>query len=150
MKWITNRAAVREHALNLMASWDSNLLEEWIWLKTTSIGEPVFDLEAVWRKPYETLLVGRRSSIGKAQSVRKDAVRRVIAAVPDLHSRKPNMKGLIDNLLMSPDKGYRTLEIFARNLATGVFSWGDEVLKYNDDQAWHDVLSDQLPETSDK
>ncbi|KAJ9648023.1 hypothetical protein H2199_001800, partial [Coniosporium tulheliwenetii] len=29
------------------------LIEEWIWVKTTAKGEPVFALDSSWRKPYE-------------------------------------------------------------------------------------------------
>ena len=58
-----------------------------------------------------------------------DVRRRVVIAVPDVHSRKPCLKEPLAPLL---PEGYRALEIFARNLTTGWWSWGDEVLKFNE------------------
>ncbi|KAH0238242.1 MT-A70-domain-containing protein, partial [Aureobasidium melanogenum] len=61
--WITNKPAVRDLVLGedgLFDSWDVQLEEEWLWIKTTTEGEPVSSLDALWRKPYEVLLVGRK------------------------------------------------------------------------------------------
>ena len=137
-QWITNKIAVREQALDLLTNWNTVLVEEWTWLKTTNDGEPVVALDGVWRKPFETVLIGQRP-LSQKQSTRTNhgcLKRRVMAAVPDLHSRKPNLKDHIEKLLMNPIKEYRSLEIFARNLGKGVFAWGDEALKFNDEQAW--------------
>lgn len=137
-QWITNKTAVREQALNLLTGWNTVLVEEWTWLKTTNNGEPVVVLDGVWRKPFETVLVGQRplSQDQSTETTHEGLKKRVIAAVPDHHSRKPNLKDHIEKLLMSPTKEYRSLEIFARNLGKGVFAWGDEALKFNDEQAW--------------
>ncbi|RMY74004.1 hypothetical protein D0863_03512, partial [Hortaea werneckii] len=62
--WITNKPSIRETILHpeegVFAMWGLELVEEWIWLKTTAKGEPVSSLRGVWRRPYEVLLVGRR------------------------------------------------------------------------------------------
>ncbi|KAK0831812.1 hypothetical protein LTR03_015453 [Friedmanniomyces endolithicus] len=134
--WITNKQAVRELVLDeggLFDSWGVQLVEEWIWLKTTVQGEPVTPLDALWRKPYEVLLLGRRRRVDRTHNTNDAAEveirRRVVMGVPDLHSRKPSLKELIEPLLPSND-GYRALEVFARYLVAGWWSWGDECLKF--------------------
>ena len=131
--WITNRASIRETALEAFQAWDVQLIEEWTWLKTTVGGLPATQINGLWRKPYEVLLLGRKDS-DKAQGSDSDVRRRVIVAVPDLHSRKPHLKSLIEPFLPAY---YRALEVFARNLTADWWSWGDEVLKHNWDGHWY-------------
>ena len=131
--WITNKPAVRMVALGLFEKWGVELVEEWVWLKVTSKGEPVTELGGVWRKPYEVLLLGRKRPAAehrRYEEVEKNVGRRLIVAVPDLHSRKPSLRELIEPMMPDP-KRYRALEIFARNLTAGWWAWGDECLKYN-------------------
>lgn len=137
--WITNKPALREHVLGpggLFDAWNVGLVEEWVWIKTTTKGEAMFDIDDAMRKPYEILLLGRASpnswtSMAHAASPRK----RVIAAVPDVHSRKPCLKELLEAYM--PDPGhYSALEVFARYLVAGWAAWGNEVLKYNSDFYW--------------
>ncbi|ESZ93848.1 hypothetical protein SBOR_5789 [Sclerotinia borealis F-4128] len=62
--WITNKPAYRALLLDdggLFSQWGIELVEEWIWLKVTSKGEPIFDIQGTWRKPWEILLVGRKT-----------------------------------------------------------------------------------------
>jgi N6-adenosine-specific RNA methylase IME4 len=136
--WITNKESLREHVLGLgglFEQWNVGLIEEWIWIKTTIKGEPMLSLDSEWRKPYEVLLLGRAApnawtTMQHAPSIK----RRVIAAVPDVHSRKPCLKELIEPLM--PDEKYNALEIFSRYLVSGWTSWGNEVLKFNWDHYW--------------
>ena len=138
--WITNKPAVRERALDLLAGWNLDLVEEWVWLKVTTKGEPVTDIEGVWRKPYELLLLGRKPSEDGSICVEKsrphNSVRRIIVGVPSLHSQKPHLGELVEQLLTGKMTDYRVLEIFARNLTAGWWAWGDEVIKFNDAMAW--------------
>ncbi|KAL9096853.1 MAG: hypothetical protein Q9165_000817 [Trypethelium subeluteriae] len=140
--WITNKSAVRDLVLGrggLFEAWNVSLKEEWLWAKTTTTGQPVTPLQGLWRKPYEVLLLGQRPSdplqaAGPDDGL-KDVKRRVIMAVPDLHSRKPCLKKLIEPMMRDP-ASYRALEIFARYLVAGWWSWGDEVLKFNWEGYW--------------
>ena len=130
--WITNKPSFRGMVLEesgLFDKWGVQLIEEWIWLKITRIGEPICALNSSWKKPYEILLIGRRGV------VEGHAKRRVIVGVPDLHSRKPNFKTLFQNMMGEKD-GFESLEIFARNLTAGWWSWGDEVLKFQTSEHW--------------
>ena len=130
--WITNKPSFRDMILaagGLFERWGVQLLEEWIWLKVTINGDPICALDATWRKPYEVLLVGRRG-VNKG-----DIKRRVIVGVPDLHSRKPNLKVLFESLSGIKHE-YEGLEIFARNLTAGWWSWGNEVLKFQASEHW--------------
>jgi N6-adenosine-specific RNA methylase IME4 len=141
--WITNKPAVRDLVLGengLFDCWGVKLVEEWVWLKTTVHGEPVTPIDSMWRKPYEVLLLGRKSrqyvvSSGKSPMRREAILKRVLVSVPDLHSRKPCLKELIETLIPDP-KGYRALEVFARHLVAGWWSWGDECIKFNGKQHW--------------
>ena len=140
--WITNKSAVREMVLGrggLFEAWNIRLKEEWLWVKTTTKGEPVTPIAGLWRKPYEVLLLGQRPcdpfDIVDPISSPEDVKRRIIIAVADLHSRKPCLKQLIDSLIYDRHD-YRALEIFARHLISGWWSWGDEVLKFNWEGCW--------------
>lgn len=128
--WITNKSAVRELVVGsggIFETWGIELEEEWIWLKTTMDGEPVSAIDSLWRKPYEILLLGRkRPSVSEGGTVK----RRTIIGVPDLHSRKPCLKILLEPLMSDPHE-YRALEVFARHLVSGWWSWGNECLKFN-------------------
>lgn len=137
--WITNKESIREIVLGpggLFERWNVGLIEEWIWIKTTTKGEPMFSIDSEWRKPYETLLLGRAAPNAWTTMAPAPMIqRRIIAAVPDLHSRKPCLKDLIEPY-MSDANDYSALEIFSRYLVAGWTSWGNEVLKFNWDQYW--------------
>lgn len=149
--WITNRAAFRDLVLGkdgewgLFEKWGVELVEEWVWLKVAANGEPVTAIDGVWRKPYEILLLGRRKTAqAESEGIRRNEVkRRIILAVPELHSRKPNLKELLEPMVMSVHQGKqpRCLEIFARNLTADWTSWGDEVLKLQDVSQWSAAAS---------
>lgn len=132
--WITNRQAARELVLGqsgLFECWDVELSEEWLWLKTTTSGEPTTVLDALWKKPYEVLLLGRKRRVDANESRPDTAIkRRVIIGVPDLHSRKPCLRSLVASIMAKKEK-YEALEVFARHLVSGWCSWGDECIKFN-------------------
>lgn len=130
--WITNKASVRSTALEAFNAWNLQLVEEWAWLKITEHGEPVTDINGIWRKPYEILLVGKMSD-DRFNKVEESVQRRVIVAVPDLHSRKPNLRTLFEPMLPAH---YRALEVFARNLTAEWMAWGDDVLKHAHEHYW--------------
>lgn len=59
--WVTNKPKWRHFVIQrLFPKWGVEYAGEWIWLKVTKTGEPIFNLESVMRKPYEVLLFGRR------------------------------------------------------------------------------------------
>lgn len=131
--WITNKESFRQLVLEKFEDWNVHLVQEWTWLKITSQGDPICALDSTWKKPYETLLVGKRR---KSQKELEEIVveRKVIMAVPDLHSRKPGAALLKE--LICGEMGGKSLEIFARNLTAGWFSWGNEVLKFQGVEHW--------------
>jgi len=133
--WTTNSHSVVEMITlpgGVLAEWGLELVGEWIWLKITSLGEPIVDPESTWRKPWERLLIAKR----KDDPLVEVLDRRVLVGVPDMHSRKPNLRRLFDDVL---DPGYLGLEVFARNLTAGWWSWGDEVTRFQAEGSW--VLS---------
>lgn len=62
--------------------------------------------------------------------------RRVIIAVPDMHSRKPNLMSLFAPMLPYSPVPPHCLEIFARNLTAHGWAWGNEVLKFQRLEHW--------------
>ncbi|RYP79058.1 hypothetical protein DL771_000036 [Monosporascus sp. 5C6A] len=130
--WVTNKAAVTDLLTSpggIFSQWSLEPVCEWIWLKITASGDPVIDMESRWRKPWERLLIARKMG----SSARLPSQAKVIMAVPDVHSRKPSLRGLFKDIL--PD-GYVGLEVFARNLTAGWWSWGDEVLRFQHRHHW--------------
>ncbi|MBE3047306.1 hypothetical protein IMZ48_33255 [Candidatus Bathyarchaeota archaeon] len=130
--WVTNSPSAAELLTakdGLFAQWGLELAAEWIWLKVTAGGEPMVDVESTWRKPWERLLIARR----KGDVARGLVDRKVVVAVPDVHSRKMNLRRLFDDVL---GPGHRALEVFARHLTAGWWSWGDEVTMYQAESHW--------------
>ncbi|EGR52655.1 uncharacterized protein TRIREDRAFT_53956 [Trichoderma reesei QM6a] len=138
--WITNKASIYDlmtsPARGIFAAWGLELVTQWTWLKVTASGEPIFDVDSAWRKPWETLLIARRVGAKVAAGVGLKLKPRVIVAVPDVHSRKPNLRGLFDDVLGGEGQEYQGLEVFARNLTAGWWSWGDQVLHFQGAEHW--------------
>jgi N6-adenosine-specific RNA methylase IME4 len=131
--WITNKASVLEllkSPRGLLADCGLEIVCEWTWLKVTTAGEPIVSVESRWRKPWERLLIAKKRGV---ELMRMPSQDRVIVSVPDIHSRKPNLRPLFDDVLPA---GYKALEVFARNLTAGWWSWGDEVLKFQQPEYW--------------
>jgi N6-adenosine-specific RNA methylase IME4 len=139
--WCTNRAAHRTAAERFLKDMGFEVAEEWIWGKVTTKGEWSVPLEGGvgnGRRPYEVMLVGRQ----KAAEMRT-VTRKVVFAVPELeHSRKP---GGWNNLLtehvfdvIEPSERM-CAELFARELRSGWWSWGNECLKFQDLRYWDEV-----------
>ncbi|KAF3020597.1 hypothetical protein E8E14_010355 [Neopestalotiopsis sp. 37M] len=142
--WVTNKPAVMDLLKSpggLFDQWNVEFISEWIWVKVTSKGEPIVDFESTWRKPWERLLFAKR----KGSSRKLQPQRKVIFAVPDLHSRKPNLRTLLDDFL---PKDYLGLEVFSRNLTAGWWGWGDQTLLFQQGDHWIDdsVTEKQGPE----
>ncbi|KAI0109538.1 MT-A70-domain-containing protein [Nemania sp. FL0031] len=130
--WVTNKAAITDLLTapgGILAEWGLEPIGQWIWLKVTSAGEPILEIESLWRKPWERLLIARK--IGS--TVLLPVSTKVILGVPDIHSRKPSLRSLFQEIL---PKDYIGLEVFARNLTAGWWSWGNEVLFFQQGHHW--------------
>ncbi|KAI1754971.1 MT-A70-domain-containing protein [Xylaria castorea] len=130
--WVTNKAAVTDLLTGpggVLAQWGLEPVGEWIWLKITSVGEPILDIESAWRRPWERLLIARKTG----SLVSLPTATKVILGVPDIHSRKPNVRGLFEDIL---PKNHTGLEVFARHLTAGWWSWGNEVLLFQQGHHW--------------
>lgn len=139
--WVTNSEAARNIVLGrggLFQRCGVSLFEEWIWLKVAGNGKPLFPLNSVGREPYEALLIGKKIEISDKGdgSPSADPIKRVILAVPDLHSRKPSLKVLVERCLFPGFTPYRACEVFARNLTADWLAWGDECIKFNSSLHW--------------
>lgn len=134
--WLTNAPRFTELLTSpggVFAQWGLEMVDEWTWLKVTTEGEPIYGIESAWRKPWERLLIARR--LGSSKKVPDE--RKVIITVPDVHSRKPNLRGLFAEAFGGLE--YPALEVFARNLTAGWWSWGDETLRFQQSDSWADA-----------
>ncbi|KAF9640183.1 putative mt-a70 family protein [Lasiodiplodia theobromae] len=140
--WVTNNQKVRDYVLGpdgLFARWGVAFVEEWIWIKTTVDGTPVIDLDSTWRKPWECFLIGQAPDkrntywppVGNWH-----VNKRVIAAVPDTHSRKPCLKPIIEKIWRKSEGQYSALEVFGRVCISGWLVWGNEATKLNYSRYW--------------
>lgn len=101
-------------------------------------------IDGSWRKPYEMLLIARKIPTNDDEHANSaleekiyDIKRRVIFAVPDVHSRKPNLKEIFEiSGLLSNSVKYEALEIFARNMTADWWSWGNEVVEFQNEKYW--------------
>ncbi|KAK8051070.1 hypothetical protein PG993_002455 [Apiospora rasikravindrae] len=137
--WVTNKPAVIELVKSqegMFSQWGLELVGEWIWVKVTDSGEPIVGLESTWRKPWERLLIARKSG----GSTKIGPERKIIFGVPDLHSRKPNLRQLFADIL---PPNYVGLEVFARHVTAGWWSWGDQTLLFQQRHHWveEDIIS---------
>ncbi|KAI1154730.1 MT-A70-domain-containing protein [Nemania diffusa] len=137
--WVTNKTAIIDLLTapgGTLAQWGLEPVGEWTWLKVTSAGEPILEVESVWRKPWERLLIARKVGSLVLLPMRT----RVIFGVPDVHSRKPNLRRLFEDTL---PRNYTGLEVFARNLTAGWWSWGNEVLFFQQGHHWAPLEDEQ-------
>ncbi|KPM44393.1 hypothetical protein AK830_g2216 [Neonectria ditissima] len=133
--WITNKPSIHDFLVSptgLFAAWGLEVVTEWTWLKITTSGEPLYDVESTWRKPWEKLVIAKRIGSKRPDSLKP----KVVFAVPDVHSRKPNLRGLFQDIL---GQDFTGLEIFARNLTAGWWSWGDQVLHFQQAEHWSSI-----------
>ena len=131
--WVTNNTSVRQAALDLFSHWQVVLVEELVWLKVTRAGDPVLDIASLWRKPYEVCLIGKKVGDQNQELNSRLVTRRLMVAVPDVHSRKPSLKHILG---AEGDEDVRGLEIFARSLTANWCSWGDDVLSTANRSNW--------------
>ncbi|KAK7928198.1 MT-A70-domain-containing protein [Apiospora marii] len=141
--WVTNKLAVIDLVKSqegMFSLWGLEVVGEWIWVKVTDSGEPIVALESTWRKPWERLLVARR----RGSSTKIGPERKVIFGVPDLHSRKPNLRQLFASILPAD---YVGLEVFARHITAGWWSWGDQALLFQQKHHWveEDIVTGAAP-----
>ncbi|PFH58433.1 hypothetical protein XA68_13685 [Ophiocordyceps unilateralis] len=130
--WVTNKPAaycLLTSPTGVFAAWGLELAAEWTWLKIAASGEPLYDLDSTWRKPWERLLIAKP----RRGCVPRSLTAKVIVAAPDVHSRKPSLRTLFREVL---ERDYIGLEVFARNLTAGWWSWGDEVVKFQQPHCW--------------
>ncbi|KAF5696075.1 Methyltransferase 4 [Fusarium globosum] len=133
--WVTNKHSIHDFLTSpagLFATWGLEFVTEWTWLKVAASGEPLYDIESTWRKPWEKLIIAKRIGSQKPEALES----KVIVAIPDVHSRKPNLRGLFQDVTGKDCLG---LEIFARNLTAGWWAWGNEVLRFQQPEHWHDI-----------
>lgn len=133
--WITNKASIIDTLTSptgVLASWGLELVTEWTWLKVTTAGEPLYNIESQWRKPWEKIVIAKRKGVETHKSLKS----KMLIAVPDVHSRKPNLRRLFQDIF---GEEYKGLEVFARNLTAGWWCWGDEVLSFQQREHWRSI-----------
>ncbi|BFZ60068.1 hypothetical protein YB2330_001090 [Saitoella coloradoensis] len=151
--WVTNKAKYRTFVEEeLFGRWGVRKVGEVVWVKVTEGGEPMFDMDSGMRKPYECLVLGRlkRGRTSRQKRIKRNPANegssrdddddaggdigiKVIAAVPDAHSRKPNVSAVLSqHLPITPT----ACELFARNLLPNCVSFANEPLKFMRTDEW--------------
>ncbi|XP_013406927.1 uncharacterized protein LOC106171235 [Lingula anatina] len=129
--WITNKEGLKNHLIEkIFPKWSVRYLTEWYWLKVTRSGDPIYPLNSPHKKPFEKLIIGRYYPVGIPVNNSSNFPKkpRVIVSIPcSNHSRKPPLGDILKKFV--PKDG-TCLEMFARNLQPGWYSWGNEVLKF--------------------
>ncbi|CAK7241001.1 MAG: hypothetical protein STHCBS139747_002458 [Sporothrix thermara] len=164
--WVTNKpsceALLTDPRCGVFRAWGVELAATWTWLKVTAKGQPIVSVESHWRRPWERLLLARRPGAnkdGNKAGAKALPAHRVIVGVPDVHSRKPHLRPLLAPFLApavssseshtSVERPIRGLEVFARNLTAGWWSWGNEVLLFQHPSWWSVDEKDEGVETDD-
>ncbi|XP_059138583.1 N(6)-adenine-specific methyltransferase METTL4-like [Physella acuta] len=58
--WVTNNQRLIDFVKDeLFTAWSVVWLADWVWLKITSTGEPVYNINSAHKKPYEQLIIGQ-------------------------------------------------------------------------------------------
>jgi N6-adenosine-specific RNA methylase IME4 len=126
--WVTNKSKYHSFIkTKLFPSWGLTVVAEWVWMKVTTLGIPVFDIDSVHRKPYEICIIGRNISDIYDDGFPQTKV--IVACPSKQHSRKPLLGPFFAEYLSDNP---RRLELFARCAIQDWTCWGNEVLKYND------------------
>ncbi|CAP24036.1 Protein CBG02487 [Caenorhabditis briggsae] len=120
--WITNRKWVEEEMKERFKSWNMEVIATWKWLKITTQGEPVYDLDKEKHKlPYESIVFAKKRSSRREFNIYEKFV---FASIPmAVHSHKPPLLELFQHFgidFMQP------LELFARSLLPSTHSIGFE------------------------
>eukprot|EP00731_Ephydatia_muelleri_P018463 Em0011g503a len=149
--WVTNKTKLRDFVHDtLFPSWNVATVGEWHWIKVTTEGELVFDIDSLHKKPYEVLIIGEYRvgalSCVENEDIPPDAKKGKLTLYSEMstplpynyaflcvptrvHSQKPYLGDLFAPYL--PTNPW-CLELFARNLHHGWTSWGNEVLKFQE------------------
>ncbi|SCV70838.1 BQ2448_3600 [Microbotryum intermedium] len=143
--WLTNKIKYRRLLTNqLFPSWriEPNTIASWYWIKTTSLGEPLWSLESTHRRTYEPLVIGY--ALPKNYDAEKYPLpalprEKVFMGVPLGHSRKPVLTDLVESFLVPRDEergGVNVLELFARTTVGSISATiGEEELGGKDSKA---------------
>ncbi|KAG7597584.1 MT-A70-like [Arabidopsis suecica] len=134
--WVTNREKLLSFVeKELFPAWGIKYVTKMYWLKVKPDGTLICDLDLVHHKPYEYLLLGYYFTELPGSEHRSGFKlldkNQIIMSIPGDFSRKPP----IGEILMKHTPGSqpaRCLELFAREMAAGWTSWGNEPLHFQD------------------
>ncbi|XP_022770651.1 methyltransferase-like protein 2 isoform X2 [Durio zibethinus] len=135
--WVTNREKLRNFIeKELFPAWGVRYLFTVYWLKVKGDGSLISDLDLFHHRPYECLLLGychgkvmNDSEYLSEFGAVKD--KQIIISIPGAYSRKPPIGELLLEHVPGV-KSARCIELFAREMVTGWFSWGNEPLHFQD------------------
>ncbi|XP_057663277.1 N(6)-adenine-specific methyltransferase METTL4 [Diorhabda carinulata] len=123
--WCTNSKQNSNALLtDLFPHWNVEFVSKWYWLKITKTGEPICNFShPPGKQPYEKIIFAKR----KTNKTNFPVDGKILVSIPSvLHSHKPPLMEILEKYL---SKDSERLEIFARYLLPGWTSYGNEVLK---------------------
>lgn len=134
--WVTNREKLRNFVeKELFPAWGVKFLATFYWLKVKSDGSLICDLDLFHHRPYECILLGfcDKEDVDPRDLSRLSNIqdKRVLISVPGDYSRKPPLEELVLEYIPGT-KPARCVELFARDMRAGWFSWGNEPLHFQE------------------
>ena len=129
--WVTNKLKVVDFVENdLFSSLGAQKLATWYWLKLTTTFEPVYPLNSLHKRPYESVILACNCSKSGRLCNHNDIPKQLMisSVICSIHSSKPPLDDILRYFLPRKYNEMKRLEMFARNLLSGWTSWGNQVL----------------------
>ncbi|CAM8891417.1 unnamed protein product [Rhodiola kirilowii] len=144
--WVTNREKLRNFVeRELFDKWEVKHVATYYWLKVKADGSLISELDLFHHRPYECLLLGYCYG-DVSNSTQKIAFKHiqdnVIISVPGGYSRKPPLAELLKEFVPG-SKPEKCIELFAREMASGWTSWGNEPLHFQDSRYFSKNISEE-------
>ncbi|XP_076251443.1 methyltransferase like 4 isoform X2 [Rhynchophorus ferrugineus] len=126
--WCTNSSQhLHDLTQNIFPKWGVKFVAKWYWVKITTLGDPICEFsEPPGKQPFEQIIFGYRNP----SKCLPDSGKLLISVPSAIHSSKPPLVEVIQNLL---PENPQCLEIFARYLLPNWTSYGNEVLKFQNE-----------------
>ncbi|CAM8891416.1 unnamed protein product [Rhodiola kirilowii] len=143
--WVTNREKLRNFVeRELFDKWEVKHVATYYWLKVKADGSLISELDLFHHRPYECLLLGYcYGDVGLyPYSSFKHIQDNVIISVPGGYSRKPPLAELLKEFVPG-SKPEKCIELFAREMASGWTSWGNEPLHFQDSRYFSKNISEE-------
>uniref|UniRef100_A0A915Q1D1 Uncharacterized protein n=1 Tax=Setaria digitata TaxID=48799 RepID=A0A915Q1D1_9BILA len=125
--WVTNNAKHLEFVNEMIEYFGFVKIATWRWLKVTSSGEPVYNLDSQHKQPFESIIFA--STTAGSEIYTKIVDDFVLISTPSaIHSRKPPLLPVLQTLGILKESALQ-LELYGRYLLPRTTTVGFEALR---------------------